>query len=198
MNITPLFAVPVGISNIRREWTEDELSFLKNLEFRNNIGNKVSIDTNVLEQLDDIKKFILDSIKTYVSITDPIPEDIEIYITQSWLNITTENEYHHAHTHPNSIISGVLYISANKEVDKLVVHNEKRKRVLKYTPIGWNPFNSEVWRFNIGTGDLILFPSDLKHEVENKVSDNIRVSLSFNTFLKGTIGSKKDLTELIL
>ena len=197
MNITPLFSIPVGISNIGRAWSEEEILFFKNLEFRNNVGNKVSIDTNVLEQLDDIKKFILDSIKEYISIVDPFPEGIEIYLTQSWINFTEETQYHHAHTHPNSIISGVLYINANREVDKLVIHNEKI-RTLKYTPTSWNPFNSERWRFQIGTGDLILFPSTLKHEVESKVGDNLRVSLSFNTFLKGTIGSKKDLTELIL
>lgn len=198
MNITPLFAVPVALTNIGRAWTEDEMSFFRNLRFNKNLGNKVTDDKHVLEKLEDIKNFILKSIKLYLSSTDPLPEDIDIYITQSWINLTEEKEYHHSHTHPNSIISGVLYINANREVDKIVVHNEKKTRILKYKPTSWNPFNSEVWRFNIGTGDLILFPSDLKHEVENKVGDNFRLSLSFNTFLKGNIGSPDELTELIL
>jgi len=198
MNITPLFAIPVGISNIGRAWTEEEISFFKNLELHGNVGNKVSVNKKVLEHLEDIKGFILNSVKRYVETTDPLPDDIEIYITQSWINLTEEKEYHHAHTHPNSIISGVLYINADREVDKIVVHNERRKRILKYKPVSWNPFNSEVWRFNVGTGDLIMFPSELKHEVENKVGSNFRVSLSFNTFLKGKIGDEHELTELIL
>ena len=33
---------------------------------------------------------------------------------------------------------------------------------------------------------------------ENKGNINTRISLSFNTFYKGTVGSNKDLTELIL
>ena len=59
-------------------------------------------------------------------------------------------------------------------------------------------FNSESWNFKVKTGDIILFPSTLGHKVESKVGDNIRTSLSFNTFVKGTIGVDKNLTELKL
>jgi hypothetical protein len=34
--------------------------------------------------------------------------------------------------------------------------------------------------------------------VETKEGDNIRISLAFNVFIKGTVGDSKDLTELIL
>ena len=39
---------------------------------------------------------------------------IEIYITISWINYTETNQYHHAHSHPNSVISGVYYIETDE------------------------------------------------------------------------------------
>ena len=45
-------------------------------------------------------------------------------------------------------------------------------------------------------GELILFPSYLRHSVPINTSDDVRVSISFNTFADN-IGSEKDLTELI-
>ena len=48
------------------------------------------------------------------------------------------------------------------------------------------------------TGNIFLFPSSLTHMVETKQGENTRISLSFNVFVKGTIGNNKNLTELIL
>ena len=43
-----------------------------------------------------------------------------------------------------------------------------------------------------------MFPSSTTHQVDIKKGSNTRISLSFNTFYKGTIGDNKTLTELIL
>ena len=43
-----------------------------------------------------------------------------------------------------------------------------------------------------------MFPSSTTHQVETKQGDNTRISLAFNTFYKGSVGSNKNLTELIL
>jgi hypothetical protein len=43
-----------------------------------------------------------------------------------------------------------------------------------------------------------MFPSSTTHQVDTKKGTNTRVSLAFNTFYKGTIGSNSNLTELIL
>jgi hypothetical protein len=41
-----------------------------------------------------------------------------------------------------------------------------------------------------------MFPSSTTHSVDNKKGSNIRTSLAFNVFFKGTIGDNKALTEL--
>ena len=52
--------------------------------------------------------------------------------------------------------------------------------------------------FSVGTCDLVLFPSSLAHMVEQTESQDTRISLSFNTFLKGLIGDEPTLTALHL
>jgi hypothetical protein len=56
--------------------------------------------------------------------------------------------------------------------------------------------NSDSWWFNVKTGGIVMFPSSLTHHVESVVADNVRVSLAFNSFIKGTFGNSQALTEL--
>ena len=62
----------------------------------------------------------------------------------------------------------------------------------------YNLYNSETWWFPVKTLDVVLFPSSLTHRVEVKQGTNTRISLAFNTFIKGTVGNNKKLTELRL
>jgi hypothetical protein len=63
----------------------------------------------------------------------------------------------------------------------------------------YNNWNSTSWCLPTQTGDLLLFPSYLAHMVEEISEEKeVRVSLSFNTFLKGQIGGNRGLKGLIL
>ena len=122
---------------------------------------------------------------------------VEIYITQSWLNYTDTGQYHHKHAHPNSWLSGCIYVNADKEKDKITFYNDQYNRIVIPTD-NFNPFNSSSWWFSVGTGDIVIFPSHLSHMVEQTVSTDTRVSIAINTFLKGYIGDEHNLTGLHL
>ena len=47
-------------------------------------------------------------------------------------------------------------------------------------------------------GKLLIFPSKLNHSVEPNTKDDLRISLSFNTWLKGEIGKKENSDYLKL
>ena len=81
--------------------------------------------------------------------------------------------------------------------DKIYFYKDGYERI-KVPAAEFNPYNSESWWFEVGAGDLILFPSHLTHMVETKVGDETRISIAFNTFLKGYIGSDESLTGLHL
>ena len=119
------------------------------------------------------------------------------YITQSWLNYTKTDQFHHMHNHPNSYISGVFYIDVDDKVDK-ITFLKKPYPTIELVPTKYNIFNSNSWWYSVKNGDLLLFPSYLTHGVDKKKETNNRISLSFNVFFKGTIGKKLQLTELML
>jgi hypothetical protein len=88
-------------------------------------------------------------------------------------------------------------MNADKDTDKIHFNNN-RHNVIDIQTENFNPFNSGSWWFPVETGQVLLFPSSLVHHVETKKGTNTRISLAFNIFIKGTIGSKKKLTELTL
>ena len=62
----------------------------------------------------------------------------------------------------------------------------------------YNRFNSSSWFVPVQTGQVVIFPSHLHHMVSPKQGDNLRISLAFNSFIKGTLGTKNELTELMI
>ena len=65
-------------------------------------------------------------------------------------------------------------------------------------PKQFNVFNSTSWWVSVKPAQLLMFPSSLMHGVDLKEDDSERISLAFNTFLKGSLGHNDDLNELIL
>jgi uncharacterized protein (TIGR02466 family) len=199
--INGLFPTPVYISKLDRDITTKELSFIDKtkLDTFNNEGNKTSNDNYILnhKEFKNLKKELDLRVQDYFDKVISPANNIIPYITQSWLNYTETNQYHHKHTHPNSLVSGVFYINCHEEHDKIKFFKEDYKTI-RLEIKDWNMWNSESWWFPVKTGDIILFPSSLNHMVETKQGDNTRISLAFNVFIKGTVGNNKNLTELVL
>jgi len=198
--IQSIFPLPIYFNNINREYTDIEGEFItEQLDMMMaNTSNLVSVNRYILdfEPLIDIKKFILEESNNYIKIIyDPISK-IECEITQSWLNLSKTNDSHPFHWHPNSFLSGLLYIKANKKFDKIMFHKFEYEQIKIHSPIK-NEYNCEEVLFAVETGDIVMFPSKIPHSVP-MVDSNYRVSLAFNIFLKGKIGNSLMLSDLTL
>ena len=202
MKIYQLFPEPVCTCSLERKLTQEELRIINEYkkETHKNEGNITSNNNYVLENkisknlTKDLHTKVMDYFDKVVCTDNPITP----YITQSWLNYTKSDQFHHQHNHPNSYASGVFYISADKEVDSITFYKPNVEDRIKLHVIKHNPFNSTTLRFPVETGNVFLFPSRLVHGVDRKKGTNTRISLSFNVFFKGTIGNKANLTELVL
>jgi len=165
------------------------------------LGNSYSNNSYIFnDKLKNIKQFCEQQLKIYVKEVINPKEELDFYITQSWLNITKPGEFHHEHSHQNSIISGVFYISTEED-DKITFSdvNAKLKEFISFEKEEFNIWNSSSWFFPVNNNELVLFPSWLNHKVDrNEKATTDRISLSFNTFVKGTFGSRELLKELIL
>jgi len=199
VNINNLFPTPVAFFKLNRNLTETELEFIKGQDYFANECNATSKDRKILKnkELTEIRNFIEDSMLEYFNAIHAPKFGVNLYLTQSWANYTEQGQHHHRHSHPNSLISGVFYPQADREVDKIYFYKDGYERI-KIPTNEFNLYNSESWWFEVGSGDLILFPSSLTHMVQIKEGEQTRISIAFNTFLKGQIGSDESLTGLNL
>ena len=198
MILNNLFPTPVARFEFGREFTKQELKFVDKQEKFQNSGNFTSLDRYILKrkEIEDINTFCEKSLAEYLQVIHAPKQDIKLRITQSWLNYTKKGEYHHKHRHPNSLVSAVFYIQANKENDKIFFFNDRLPR-LDITTENFNVYNSNSWWLEAHTGILYLFPSTLEHQVET-VKEDMRISLSFNTIPVGYNGDEESLTALYL
>ena len=197
--INGIFPVPIYRAKLKRKFTPQELRLVEEMKAQCvvNAGNITTKDNYILNHpsLITLKKEMDLFIEDYFSKILSPPKTVIPYITQSWLNYTEPKESHHKHNHANSYISGVLYINANKAHDKITFSHNRYDQI-KLSNTKWNFFNSETWFFPVESGDVIMFPSRLTHEVKPTEGKDIRISLSFNVFVKGNLGIMSDLTEL--
>jgi len=194
-----LFPTAVSFFEFGTKLTEIEESFIKNQETRNNDGNLTSVNNRLLDfpELAEITRFCEESLQEYYKEIYAPKYDAKPYITQSWANYTSKGQWHHKHEHPNSFISGVFYVQAQKDIDKIFFYKNGYQQI-KVPTANFNFFNSESWWLGVETGQLILFPSHFTHIVQAVETDEIRIIISFNTFLKGYIGDDLELNALHL
>ena len=106
----------------------------------------------------------------------------------AWININYPGSYNVKHTHPNSHLSGVMWIKAPKDSGNIVFDNPLGHQT--HTEI--NSYNQEFkdqffvhhayWLPPI-EGRMIIFPSHLQHAVNENKSNEDRISVSFNITL---------------
>ena len=201
-NIQSIFPVPIYTTKMNRAFTKKELQFVKEQKNHTykNTGNFTTYDSYILnkKEFKNIKKFLEKCCKDYLEKIICSKNNISLYITQSWLNYTEESQFHHKHEHPNSVVSGVLYLDTDKKTDQIVFSHPIRYQQIQPNVGKFNEWNSDSWWIPVETGELFMFPSSLTHQVVTKKGSNTRISLAFNTFYKGTIGSKDQLFELTI
>lgn len=193
-----LFATPLLITKYEDDISQ-ELKFVEALEYTQQPqnGNFKSRNSYLMDlpELGKIKKFIDNSLEVFSK--NILMSDQKLEITQCWTNRNPQGSKHHEHIHPNSIVSGVFYFRIHEKLPP-IQFSKAIMGSLKLEPIKWNNLNSETFMLPLVSGELILFPSTLKHSVPVNQCEEARISMSFNTFVRGELGSVDQLTHLDL
>lgn len=196
--IFPLFPVAVYRSNIR-PLTSTELDILKKQPtYEQDLGNNTSNTPYLLSEigLEDLSKEIQNHIDNYVK--EIMKVSYEVYITNSWINVTQAGEQHMIHCHSNSILSGVLYISVNDSNPSISFNRMTAPFLLHSAADDYNIFNSMEWNVPVEDNNIVIFPSTSYHYVKRNKSNNTRISVAFNTFARGNIKTQTVGADLIL
>jgi uncharacterized protein (TIGR02466 family) len=198
--VQPLFSVPLVRTNIDVTLSEEEVVTLESLlaEVTHTHSNKASKNTSVLElpAFSRLAKEVNTALKYYME-NVAMNAELECYVTQSWVNCNDTDNYHEHHYHSNSFLSGVLYLELPPDSGVIAFSNPFRMP-LSVHPSEFTQYNSCGWGVSATEGDLLVFPSSVSHSVSANLSNSRRVSLAFNTFLKGRVGGVESLDRLFL
>ena len=191
-----VFPTPVQIYKYENS-IEKELKYIEGVEWKQQVANanfktKDSYLTKH-EQLKDLTSFFKECIDDYCNTI--INSEQRLVITQLWGNRNPKGSKHHEHVHPNSIISGVFYLRQDPKLPP-IQFSKSNQDSMKLDPRKYNSYNAETFLLPCTSGELILFPSNLRHSVPVNQGDEERISLSFNTFSVDALGSEENLTHL--
>jgi uncharacterized protein (TIGR02466 family) len=139
-------------------------------------SHNFNVDTDILSE-------------TSIDLSIPIKEyseqskiKIENKIVSSWCNIQDKESILKEHLHPNSVISGAIFINVDSKSSKLYFHNPNPFVYYTITNKPVNEYTHEWYSLAPKKGDLVLFPSWLKHgSNQDKNFSNNRTVISFNT-----------------
>jgi uncharacterized protein (TIGR02466 family) len=205
VHIHDFFPIPVGTIQIDEVLNQKIIEFIKikqlNLESNNGGGgNSISSDVYILDkdEFSDIKQVLTESVNEYFKeIVNP-GKDTKLYITNSWINVNKNGESHHRHKHPNSIVSATLYLDTC-EGDTISFMNQNNELFgnLDFSNNPPTKYMTPEWTAPAIINTLMIFPSTLPHGVNPRPNTctGTRISLSFNTWIKGTIGGGQGETS---
>lgn len=193
-NILPLLQPPlVLIKDFRDKWNwttiENSISSQK-MSKQANYTITENKDFFGVSQLYDIKQDILQECKTFVSNVFPMQFEFDLKLTSSWVNSMQSSEQHPWHSHPFSVVSGVIFLDNHPENSELTFKNNIDFSTPPYSLLDvdyYTSLTSLLDEDQLSTHNLqhhlVLFYSNLTHGVPPLVTPiKSRRTISFNTF----------------
>jgi len=116
---------------------------------------------------------------------------------QGWANVNRIGDYHDPHNHPHAYLSGTYYVRVPKQPDMGETRKDLRPGAISfYDPRGAvnmsaikdDPQIEAEYTLRPEAGEILMWPAFLFHFVHPNLSDEPRVSVSFNLVLKWSDG----------
>ena len=201
MKIIDLKAIPIAYERNVYSLDKKELNVVKKIKYRKpKQGFSLSKTTSLLENktLAPLKKFIIEKAKEYTR--DVLEIKDQIYLTQSWSTLNTTNGFHVPHDHPNTFISLVYYAQCKEGSLRFDLSTTSIRECFnfQYTINKFNVYNSQNWTLPMKTGDIVLFPGHIRHGSLPNKSDESRIIIGANFFIKGMLGAKENVNFLTI
>lgn len=186
--------------NIGEYLKSPQLKYLKSLILKEQSpkGNFLSSNKNILHDpiMGSVKEMLDNHVKHYTQKIWEISNNFELQ--NSWLTINSSEAYHQSHNHANSIISLSYYIKIKSGNIYFTLEKPPIKRAwyFDFDVIKENIYNTSKINLPIKDNDIVIFPSHLTHGTLPNKSPEKRVAMVANYFIKGKVGTNKNLTYL--
>lgn len=200
-SIYPFFSSPVYKSEINPLPIKDFDHIINNIEYAQIERGVFSKNKYILEdpELQELKSHIINHFNTYLYQELKILKSINLKLLNSWVVKSLPNTNSDSHIHANSLFSGVVYIKTHENCWNITFKHSTPNIFSNTVSIEYsefNMFNSSSWSISPYDGLILLFPSNLAHQIDFNLSNYVRYSLAFNAYIEGDIGNIDDMNCL--
>mgnify|MGYP001275215696 CR=1 FL=1 len=111
----------------------------------------------------------------------------ELQLSNIWININGHKDYNIRHDHPGAVLSGVYYVRVPENSGNIELYHPAMQTVARTWQdaiLEYQENNDQRWLYNVKDNMLLLFPGWLEHQVEPNLSNEERISISFNFVVK--------------
>lgn len=108
----------------------------------------------------------------------------EVEIQNIWININCPGAYNHLHNHAGGLLSGVYYVKSVPEQGNIFFERGDNAEYFLPPIEKPNYFTSTATTYKAVTDAVYIFPSWLKHSVQPNLTQEDRISISFNYGVK--------------
>tara|TARA_B100001996_G_scaffold163650_1_gene124811 strand:+ start:893 stop:1528 length:636 start_codon:yes stop_codon:yes gene_type:complete len=195
---------PVGITHWDGDCEYIETKIKEGM-FKKSQSNSLSLDRNILDNptFIDLKKFIHSFIQRYTE--KVFRTNQKIKLLQSWANIENNGDCHPVHFHPNSYMSGVMFVKSSFDSPPLILENPFRPYQLSvdlFNGVGYDFPPNELTNFSMKMteikpipGNVVIFPSLTPHRVPQSHGGE-RMTIAFNSYPELPFGSEEGVTQV--
>ena len=188
------FSTPVWASKAEnyKETNEEIYNYIKKLQTEDNDGIIKSNVKGWHSKDFDLKNSVVIKFINLISpninqVIKDMQWDINsqtVKITSMWSIINTGGASNARHHHGNSDISAAYYVRATENSGEIVFYDPRPAPVFSHpSSTKPNSLNAMVNSINPAEGGLVLFPSYLDHSVNENLSNEERIVISFNLSL---------------
>ena len=186
-----LYNLPIcsnGLFTYKLDIKDDLISQFQKEKFKSGpdtislIGEDLNILKKYKELNTEIKKAVDATLKKILML-----RNVKYRIFSSWLTKAKPKGFGSRHSHSNSWLSGIYYPKGDPGFN--VKFFLPSKSQFYTAPIEWNMFNASSWVITAEDNLLVLFFSQLNHQIMLNESTEERFSLAFNLVPKGKFGT---------
>jgi len=190
IHIEGLFPIPV--MRVEKVFNDSELQALQqNIESSPKIANaKTDLLTHTeplgvsdIVGLGDLNERLQDYFRDFGFLL--FGENLRWMIKELWMNVSVTGGAQLLHSHANSLITAVIYLTEVDSSARIVFHKPMGGTNFVFSNThaesSITPYNAERWiPEEVNRGDMVLFPSYLLHAVPPNQGDQPRISIAMN------------------
>ena len=131
---------------------------------------------------EDLKKLLDLHVAQFSAELDFNLEGRGLKLEDIWINILSEGGNHSAHLHPNSVVSGTIYIVMPPETSAIKFEDPRHPMMMAAPSrlVTAKEYLKPFIYIDPLVGEILLWESWLRHEVPMNMSSEERISISFN------------------